>query len=86
MHKHRDRKGRFVTSKIVENSRKPPKLQKDQEKPHTNSSSVCVGKFLRGGSSKALIETTTKGTKSEAIFDIESIVQQAIREALVTQS
>jgi hypothetical protein len=87
MHKRRDRKGRFIASKIAENSRNPPKLQKNQETPpHTNSTNVCVGKILRGESSKVVIETTTKGPKSEAIVHIENILQQAGREALVTQS
>jgi hypothetical protein len=76
MHKRRDSQGRFVTSKIAENSRKPPKVtEKSRKTPHTNSTSVCVGKILRGESSKEVIETTTKGTKSEAIVQIENIVQ-----------
>jgi hypothetical protein len=86
MHKRRDRKGRFVRSKIAENSRKPPKvIEKSRNPPHNNSSSVCVGKFLRGESSKVVIETTTKGTKYEATVQIQNIVQQARREALATQ-
>jgi hypothetical protein len=87
MHRCRDRKGRFIASKIVENSRKPPKVtEKSRKTPHTNSANVCVGKILRGESSKEIIETTTKGPKSEAIVQIENILQQAGREALATQS
>jgi hypothetical protein len=53
---------------------------------HTNSTNFCAGTILRGESSKETIETTAKGTKSEAIVQIENIVQQARREALATQS
>jgi hypothetical protein len=77
MHKRRYSKGRFVTSNIAENSRKTP---------HTNSTSVCVGEILIGESSKAVIETTAKGTKSETTVQIENIIQQTRRETLVTQS
>jgi hypothetical protein len=87
MHKRRDRKGRFVTSKIQENSRKPPKItEKSRKTPHTNSANVCVGKILRGEISKEVIGTTTNGTKSEATIQIENIVHQARREALASQS
>jgi len=93
MHKRRDRKGRFVSSKIAENSRNPPKVIETSRKPpqsyreikkNTNSTNVFVGKILRGESSKAVIETAAKGPKSEATIQIENILQQARREALVT--
>jgi hypothetical protein len=88
MHRHRNSKGRFIASKILENldqqttkNHPPP----PPPQPHTNSANLCAGTILRGESSKEEIETTTKGPESKATVHIENIVQQVRREALVTQ-
>ena len=67
MRRHRDSKCRFIASKVTEKSRKPPKVtEKSRKTPHTNSINFYVGETLRGESSKEVIETTTKGPKSES--------------------
>jgi hypothetical protein len=85
MSRHRDSKGRFIASKISETIEKQTtRTSPPPPPPNTNSTNFCAGTILRGEISKATIETTTKGTKSEATIQIENIIQQARREALVT--
>jgi hypothetical protein len=69
--------------KIQEN---PKITEKSRKTPHTNSTNVCVGKILIGEISKAVIGTTTNGTKSEATIQIGNIVHQERKEALASQS
>jgi hypothetical protein len=81
MSRYRDNKRRFIASKILE------KLEEQTTRtPPTYSAKIHAGTILRGEISKEEIETTTKGTKSEATVQIESIIQQERGEALVTPS
>jgi hypothetical protein len=82
MSRHRDSKGGFIASKILEKIEQ----KTTRNPPHTNSSNLCARTILRGESSNEEIETIAKGTKYEVIVQIENILQQVRKEALVTQS
>jgi hypothetical protein len=82
MSRYKDNKGRCIAPKIAEKTEK----QTTNPPTHTNSSKIRAKKILRRESSKVAIETTIKETKSETIVQIESIIQHARGEALVTQS